>query len=143
MIDVNSSWWEMHTFPKGIRAGLITPLAGWPAGRPGDPHYTSFFKPNYSWPVIHPVVSDQGHYTFLYRYAKHNREGGRKNKRTNTVLGQLLAQVGVSLCDTFVLLSVHLQAIVGVYFARNFYKATNNVDIFSRWLTRPLCVNRS
>ena len=45
--------------------GMITPKA-------------SFLKPNYSWPVIRPVVRDQGHYTFLYRYAKHNREGGRK-----------------------------------------------------------------
>ena len=58
---------------------------------PGNPHYISFLKLIYPWPVIHPVVSDQGHYTFLYRYTKHNREGGRKNKRTNTALGQLQA----------------------------------------------------
>ena len=70
-------------------------------GRAGDPYYISFFKPNYSWPVIHLVDSDQGYYTYIYRYAKHNREGGRKNKRTNTDLGQLQAQERGILCDTF------------------------------------------
>ena len=49
------------------------------------PDYLKVVKPNYSWPVIRLVVSltsDQGHFTFLYRYAKHNREGERK-KQTN------------------------------------------------------------
>ena len=61
-----------------------------------------------------------------------------QNKRTNTGLGPLQALEGGSQSDTFVQLSVYLKTIVGVYFARNFYKATNNVDIFSRWLTQPL-----
>ena len=112
---------------------VTTPLAG-----QATPDYLKVVKSNYSWPVIRLVVSDQGHYTFLYRYAKYNREGGRKNKRTNTGLGQLQAQEGGSVCDTFVQLSVHLQAIAGVYFARNFYKVTNIADIFSRGLTQPL-----
>ena len=41
---------------------------------------------NHSWPVIRLVVfliSGQGYFTFLYRYAKHNREGGRKKTQTN------------------------------------------------------------
>ena len=66
-----------------------------------------------------------------------------KNKRTNTGLGRPQAPEGRSLCDNFVQLSEHLQAIVGVYFARNFYKATKNTDIFSCCLTRSLLVNRS
>ena len=44
----------------------------------------NFLKPNYSLPVIHLVffflISDQGHYTFLYGYGKHNREGGGKEQ---------------------------------------------------------------
>ena len=51
-----------------------------------------------------------------------------KNKRTNTDLDQLQAQEGGSLCDTFVQLSLHLQAIAGVYFAWNFHKAIRNAD---------------
>ena len=34
----------------------------------------------------------QGYHTFLYGHIKYNREGGRKNKRTNMELGQLQAQ---------------------------------------------------
>ena len=74
------------------------------------------------------LISDQGHYTFLYRYAKHNR--GKKNKRTNTDSGQLQVQEGGSLCGNFVELSVHLQAIAGVYFVLNFHKATRNADSY-------------
>ena len=69
---------------------------------------------------------------------RHNREDGRKNKRTNTGLGKLQAQEGGSQCSTLERLSVHLQAIADVYFVRNIYKATNNADIFSSWLTQPL-----
>ena len=32
--------------------------------------------------LVVSLTSDQGHYTFLYRYTKHNREGGRKNQQT-------------------------------------------------------------
>ena len=38
------------------------------------------------------LIPDQGYYTFLYGHTKYNREGGRKNKRTNTDLGQLQAR---------------------------------------------------
>ena len=54
-------------------------------GRP-TPDYLKVVKQNYSWPEIHLVFSDQGYHTLLYRYAKHNREGGRKrtNEQTRT-----------------------------------------------------------
>ena len=55
--------------------------------RPSDPHYISLLKPNYSWPVIHLVVSNPGHYTFLYRYANPNRKGGSKEQTNKRGLG--------------------------------------------------------
>ena len=51
-----------------------------------------------------------------------------KNKQTNMNLGQLQVQEGGSLCDTFVQLSVHLQAIAGMYFVQNFHKVIRNAD---------------
>ena len=52
-----------------------------------------------------------------------------KNKWKNTDLGQLQVQEGGgSLCNTFVQLSMHLQAITGTYFVQNFHKATRNAD---------------
>ena len=52
----------------------------------------------------HLVVSltfDHVHYIFLYGHTKQNREGGGKEQTNNTGLGQLQAQEGGSLCDTF------------------------------------------
>ena len=43
--------------------------------------------------LVVSLISDQGHYTFLYGYTKHNREDGRKGQM-NTDLGQLQAQEG-------------------------------------------------
>ena len=51
-----------------------------------------------------------------------------KNKRTKTDLGQFQVQEGGVLCDTFVQHFVHLRAIAGEYFARNFHKVTRNAD---------------
>ena len=90
-----------------------------------------------SWPVIHLEVSDQRYYTFLYRHAKHNGEGGGKEQTKKHGLGSTPSARGGSLCDTLPLF-VHLLTIASVYFVRNFYKATNNANIFSRWLTQPL-----
>ena len=87
---------------------IITPLAG-------DSHYISFFKPNYSWPVIHLVFSDQGHYTFLYRHAKHNREGGRKEQTNKHGLGSApSAKKGecVTLCVLWANVSVYSNEIL-------------------------------
>ena len=55
-----------------------------------------------------------------------------ERKEKTRTLGQLQAQEE-EVCDTFVQLSVHLQAIAGVYFAWNFHKATWNADS-SLWL---------
>ena len=44
-------------------------------------------------------ISNQGYHRFLYGHIKYNREAGRKNKRTNTDLGQLQAQER-EFCDT-------------------------------------------
>ena len=58
-----------------------------------------------------------------------------KNKRTNTGLGQLQEQKGGSLCDTFVQLSKHLQAITGKYLRETFTKPlgmqTHLLSVFS------------
>ena len=93
-----------------------------------------------------PVVPDQGYYAFLYGHTKYNREGGRKNKRTNMDLGQLQAQERGSLCNTFVQFSVHLYTIAGVYFVQNFYKATRNANssltVFSHCLLMPTFLSR-
>ena len=91
---------KQYNYVQTICISVITPL---PAGA----HYINFLKPNYSWPVIRPVVSDQGYYTFHYRYAKQNREGERKEQTNKHGLGSApSARKGV--CDTFVQLSVHL-----------------------------------
>ena len=65
-------------------------------GRP-TPDYIKVAKLNYSCAVIHLVffflISNQGYYTFHYRYSKHSLEDGRKRtSEHNTVLGQLQAQ---------------------------------------------------
>ena len=78
------------------------------------------------------------HYTFHYAHTKHNWEDGRKNKWTNTGLGQLQLQERASLCDTFVQISVHLRAFAGVYFARNFHKVTRN-DLWLSSLIASFC----
>ena len=49
--------------------------------------------------MIHPVISDRGITHFFKATQKYNREDGRKNKRTNTDLGQLQAQER-EFCDT-------------------------------------------
>ena len=104
---------------------------------PADPHYISFFKPNYSWPVIHLVVSDQGYHTFLYRYTKHNQEGGRKrtNEQTRTWASSKRKKEGV--CDSVYSLCI-CRLSRACILHKTFTKATNNADIFSRWLTQ-LC----
>ena len=82
---------------------------------PADPHYLN--QPNYSWPfessscfshlrpgVCHPSLP----------HKLHNRGGGRKRRINNYGLGCLQEHEG-EVCDTFMLLSVHLRATAGVY----------------------------
>ena len=103
----------------------------WQYPSPADPHYLSFLKPNYTWPVVHLVgffsSSTRGTTHFLTDAQNTAERVQEKNKRTNTDLGQLQAQEG-GVCDTFVLLSVHLQAFAGVYFVRNLHKASKNAN---------------
>ena len=86
----------------------------------GRPENLSFLKPNYSWPEIHPVVSDQGRHTFLYGRTKQNREGGGKEKNKHG-LGSAPSARGGRLWQ-FMQLSVHLQAIDGEYLRETFTK---------------------
>ena len=56
--------------------------------------------------LVVSLISNQGHYTFLYRFAKHNRDGGGKEQTNITDLGQLQRQereVCVSFCAFCVL----------------------------------------
>ena len=43
---------------------------------PADPYYLNFLEHR----LMVSLISDQGHYTFLYGHTKHNREGGRKEQ---------------------------------------------------------------
>ena len=65
-------------------------------------------------PVVF-LISDHGHYIHFFTDTQNTTERvEEKNKRTNTDLGQLQArEKGV--CDTFVQLSMHSQAMTGVY----------------------------
>ena len=96
--------------------------------RPGDPRYISFLNPNYSWPVNHPVVSDQGSHTFLKRYAKHNREGGRKEQPNKHGLGSAPSgRRGKSMWHFCAALRA-FAGYCGWIIVRNFHKATKNAD---------------
>ena len=57
-----------------------------------------------------------------------------KNKRTNADLGQFQAREGV--CDPFVQLSVHLQAIAGVYKRET---STKPLGMLTHLLTALFC----
>ena len=93
-----------------------------------DPPHLSFLKPNYSWPVIHQVVSDQEHYTFLYRYAKHNRESRGKEQTNKHGLGSAPSTRGGSLGHFCAALHA-FAGYRGQIIARNFPKSTRNADL--------------
>ena len=64
-----------------------------------DPHYLNFRKPLMaikSDRLVVSLISDQGHYTFLYGHTKHNQEGGRK-ETTKHGLGSASSARGGSL----------------------------------------------
>ena len=112
-----------------------------------NPHYLSFLKPNYSWPVIYLVVFvsslTRGITHFFMDTQNTTERVEEKNKQTNTDLGQLQAQEGGSLCDTFVQLSVHLQAIAGEYLHETCTKPlgilTHLLTVFSALLPSSHC----
>ena len=77
--------------------------------------------------LVVSLTSDQGNYTFLYRYAKHNREGGGKEETNKHKLGSApSARRGKSVtlwCSGPCIVDYH-----GRVLERNFYKATRNAD---------------
>ena len=92
-------------------------LRQYTAGRPTTTISTTQSRHGHQivlWLLSSPV---RLYFTFLYGHTKHNisnRAGGRKeNKPTRTWVSSKRKKGEV--CDTFVLLSVHLQAIVSVY----------------------------
>ena len=74
------------------------------------------------------LISNQGHYTFLYRYTKHNREGGRKEQTNKHGLGSApSARSGESMWHFCAALHA-FAGYRGQIIARNFHKATRNAD---------------
>ena len=72
-------------------------------GRPaGRLPLSCFLEPNYTWPVIHLVISDQSITHFITATQNTTERVEEKIKRTNTGLGQLQGQERGSLRDTFV-----------------------------------------
>ena len=89
---------------------------------------------NHSWPVIHLVVfliSGRGYFTFLYRYAKHNREGGRKEQTNKHGLGSAPSKRRGEVYVTLFVHSVFLWVNTSVYSSENSHKATSNADLNS------------
>ena len=81
--------------------------------------------------MIHQVffflISDQGHYTFLYGHTKHDQEGGRKEQTNKHRLGLAPSERGASLLQ----FCAALRAFTGYrgrIFARNFHEDTRNAD---------------
>ena len=87
--------------------------------------------------MIHLVVfliTGQGYFTFLYRYAKHNQEGGREEKNKHE-LGLALSARGGSLWH----FSCILWGNASVYSSENSHKAASNADLHSRVGQPGLC----
>ena len=91
------------------------------------PQNLSFLKPNNSWPVIRQVVSDQGHYIFLYGHTKHNRVSGGKEQTNKRGRGSAPSARGGSLWHPCAALRA-FAGYRGRIFARNFHKAPRNAD---------------
>ena len=90
----------------------------------------------YSWPVIHLVVS-AGVFHISLRPQKIQPRGWKEEKTNNMDLGQFQAQER-EFCVT--LHSSCIRRLSPACILRETSsKGTNNADIFSRWLTRPLC----
>ena len=87
------------------------------------------------WPVIHLVVfliSGQGYFTYLYIYAKNNRESRRKEQTNKHELGSAPRARRREVYVTFFVHSVFLWANASVYSSENSHKATSNADLTSR-----------
>ena len=102
------------------------------------PYLSTSLNQYCSWPVIHPVGSP-GVFHISLRPQKYNWESGRK--RINEHFGLRSApsaRKGKSMCDTLHSLCI-CRLSVACILCETSTKGTNNADIFSRWLTRPLC----
>ena len=74
------------------------------------------------------LISGRGYFTFLYGYAKHNREGGRKEKKNKERLGLAPSVRGGSHLHFLCI----LWANASVYSSKNSHRATRNADSHSR-----------
>ena len=85
--------------------------------------------------MIHLVVfyiSSQGYFTFLYRYAKHNREDGRKEQMNKHGLGLAPSPRRGEVSVTLLAHYRFLWANASVYSSEISHKATGNADLNSR-----------
>ena len=102
---------------------VTIPLAGWP-------HNISSLKPLMairSYRLVVSLISDQRHYTFLYRYAKHNWEGRIKEQTNKHGLGSAPSARGGSLWHFYAALRV-FAGYRGRLLGRNYHKASGNAD---------------
>ena len=96
--------------------------------------------------MIHQVfflISGQRYFTFLYRYAKHNREGGKKEQTNIYGLGSAPSARSGEVYVTFYVHSVFLWTNASVYSSENSYKATSNADLTSRVGPPSICRSTS
>ena len=97
---------------------------------------------NHSWPLesscgFSHLRSGLLHISLRTHKAQTRGRKKRTNEHTRTWVSSKRKREEV--CDTFVQLSVHLQAIAGVYF----HKTTRNADSFSRVGQPGLCMSTS
>ena len=89
--------------------------------------------------LVVSLISDLGYYTFLYGYARHNREGGRKEQTNKHRLRSAPSARGEEVYVTLFVHSVFLWTNASVYSSKNPYKATSNADLTSRVSPPGLC----
>ena len=109
-------WWCLVIVSTQLNVFSYWYITLWQHPCRTTPDYISVLKPKCSWPVIaHGFFSSptRGISHFITDTQNTTERVGGKNKRTNTDSSQLQAQAGGSQCDSFVQLSVHLQAIDG------------------------------
>ena len=109
----------------------------WQCPPPATPYLSTSLKQYYSWPVIH-LVGPPGYFTFLYGHKRNTTEtmGEKKNKRTIWAYISSKRKKG-----SFVTLhsSWTCRLTLACILRETSTKCSNNADIFSRWLARPLC----
>ena len=92
--------------------------------------------------MIHQVfflISGQGYFTFLYRYAKHSREGGGKEQTNKYGLGSASSARRGKVHVTLFVHSMFLWVNASVYSCENSHKATSYADSTSRVGSPGIC----